>query len=92
MTVSPEAVFCPMETQYPGCRQPLETGNTAGLPPVGIFLALDELLVLFLLLKKNEALLSSKERQLLVKMEKTLYEHLSISEIESHLGGALENP
>jgi hypothetical protein len=48
-------------------------------------LTLDELLTLFPLLKKNEEHLSGKERIILAKIEKTLYEHLSIEEIESHL-------
>jgi len=49
-------------------------------------LTLEELLVLFPLLKKNEALLNIKERQILVKLEKKLYEQLSIEEIEDRLG------
>ncbi|MCL1814945.1 MAG: hypothetical protein FWG27_03875 [Treponema sp.] len=56
----------------------------------GIFFTLEELLVLFPLLKKNEPLLSDKERQMLVKIEKIIYEHLSIAEIESRLGGTIE--
>jgi len=52
-------------------------------------LTLEELLVLFPLLKKNEALLSIKERQILVKIEKKLYQQLSIEEIEDRLGGAI---
>ena len=56
----------------------------------GIFLSLEELMVLFPVLKKNEALLNNKERRLLVKIEKNLYEHLSISEIERYLGGTIE--
>ena len=48
-------------------------------------LTMDELLILFPLLKKNEANLSAKERHILVKIEKALYEHLSIEEIEGHL-------
>ena len=56
----------------------------------GVFFTLEELLVLFPLLKKNEDLLSNNERQLLVKVEKTLYEHLSIADIESRFGGAIE--
>ena len=46
---------------------------------------MEELLILLPLLKKNEAYLSNKERQILVKIEKKLYEYLSIEEIESHL-------
>ena len=46
-------------------------------------------MILFPLLKKNETNLNLKERQLLVKIEKKLYEHLSIEEIENRLGGAI---
>ena len=53
----------------------------------GAFLSLEELLILLSLFKKNEALLSRQERQILVKIEKILYEHLSIEEIEKRLGG-----
>lgn len=67
-----------------------ETGYTDEAKPDGFFLSLEELLVLFSLLKKNEAALSVKERQLLVKIEKNLYEHLSIADIESRLGGTVE--
>ena len=56
----------------------------------GVFLSLEELMVLFPLLKKSEALLNNKERRLLVKIEKNLYEHLSIAEIERYLGGTIE--
>ena len=48
-------------------------------------LTIDELLILLPLLKKNEEHLNVKERQILVKIEKALYEHLSIEEIEGHL-------
>jgi len=58
-------------------------------PSAGINFTLEELLVLFSLLKKNEALLNAKERRLLVKIEKSLYEHLSIADIENRLGGAI---
>ena len=52
-------------------------------------LTLEELMVLLPLLKKNEANLSGKERQLLVKIEREVYEHLSIEEIETRLGGTI---
>ena len=45
-------------------------------------LSKEELLVLFPLLKKSEARLNNRERSILVKIEKTLYEQLSIEEIE----------
>ena len=51
------------------------------------FLSLEELLTLFPLLKKYESILNIKQRQILVKIEKNLYENLSIAEIESYLGG-----
>jgi hypothetical protein len=56
----------------------------------GVFINLEELLVLVPLLKKNEDRLSGKERQILVKMEKELYEHLSIADIEKRMGGMIE--
>jgi len=69
---------------------PAETGYNDKGSPAGFFLSLEELLILFPLLKKNEAGLSGKERQLLVKIEKKIYEHLSIADIESRLGGTIE--
>ena len=58
--------------------------------PSGVYLTLEELSILFPLLKKSEALLNNKERQILVKIEKKLYEHLSIADIENRLGGPVE--
>ena len=57
-------------------------------------LSLEELKTLFPLLKKNEDSLNSKERQILVKIERNLYENLSIDEIqrieiEGRLGGTI---
>ena len=52
------------------------------------YLSLEELVLLFPIIKKNESYLSCQERQVLVKIEKILYEKLSIAEIESRLGGA----
>ena len=52
--------------------------------------SLEELLTMFSLLKKKESSLDIKERQLLTKIQKKLYEHLSIKEIEeieNQLGG-----
>ena len=57
----------------------------------GPFLNLEELLILFPFLKKNETLLDNDQLKVLIKIEKTLYEHLSIAEIENKLGGAVEN-
>lgn len=60
--------------------------NVQAEEPAGIFLTLEELLILFPLLKRNEALLHNAERQLLVKIEKQVYERLSIADLESRLG------
>jgi hypothetical protein len=51
----------------------------------GIFLSLDDCVVLFPRLKENEASLSNEERLILLKMEKILYGSLSIHEIETLL-------
>ena len=52
-----------------------------------LFLSLEELLLLFPVIKKNESHLSNQERRVLVKIEKILYEKMSIAEIENRLGG-----
>lgn len=57
----------------------------------GVFFILEDLVTLFPLFKKNEAFLTVKERQLFSKIEKILYENLSIGEIESFLGEQNEN-
>jgi len=64
-------------------------GSGGEVPSTGINFTQEELLVLFSLLKKSEARLNAKERQILVKIERTLYEHLSIADIESRLGGTV---
>jgi hypothetical protein len=51
----------------------------------GVFLTLNELLAVFPRLKRLEAVLEKDERVVLIKMEKVLYEYLSISEIEKCL-------
>jgi hypothetical protein len=56
----------------------------------GLFLSLDELSAIFPRLKRNESLLAAGERRVLSRMEKTLYEHLSVADIETRLGGSLE--
>ena len=56
----------------------------------GVILSLEECAILLPLLKKNEARLNTKERELLSKIEKNLYEHLSIADIEKYLGGTIE--
>jgi hypothetical protein len=65
----------------------MQTGTVHEESLRGIFLTQEELLTLFSLLKRNEALLKNTERQLLVKIERELYEHLSIADLESRLGG-----
>jgi hypothetical protein len=49
----------------------------------GLFLSLEELCLLFPKLKKNEAHLDVSERALLLRMERVLYENLSIQELET---------
>jgi hypothetical protein len=51
-------------------------------PRAGIFLSVDELLDVFPRFKYLEAGLGEGERAVLRKMEKTLYENLSIDEIQ----------
>jgi hypothetical protein len=48
----------------------------------GAFLSLGELIAIFPRLKRDEDHLTVSERQVLSKIERTLYEHLSIQEIE----------
>jgi hypothetical protein len=51
----------------------------------GVFLTFDELLAVFPRLKGLEAVLEKDERAVLLKLEKVLYECLSIGEIEQRL-------
>jgi hypothetical protein len=51
----------------------------------GAFLSLRELMILFPRLKNMEHTLKQEERQVLMKFEKTLYEHLSVKEVEELL-------
>jgi hypothetical protein len=51
----------------------------------GVFLSLGECTVLYPKLKENEANLSKEERKVLLKIEKLLYEHLSIGEMHDLL-------
>jgi hypothetical protein len=51
----------------------------------GLFLTLEELSALFPWLQKNEDRMDIRERQVLNRIERTLYEHLSIDEIENQL-------
>jgi hypothetical protein len=51
----------------------------------GAFLSLRELKTIFPRLKKIEHTLDQGERQVLLKFEKALYEHLSVKEVEELL-------
>ena len=51
----------------------------------GIFLSLNDCMVLFPRLKRNESSLSKEERALMLKMEKLLYGNLLIHEMEELL-------
>ena len=64
----------------------VQAGSVREEPPAGIFLTLEELSTLFPLLKKNEPLFTGKERRLFTKIEKKLYDHLSIAELENSFG------
>ncbi|MDR1929424.1 MAG: hypothetical protein LBQ44_02230 [Treponema sp.] len=54
--------------------------DLSGTP--GIFLSVKELRPVYLRLKQNEAALNAPERDILLKIERVLYEHLSIQELE----------
>jgi hypothetical protein len=56
----------------------------------GIFLSIRELRTVFPWLKKNEAALSPPEQQILRKFEQTLYEYLSVREMENLLSDPRE--
>lgn len=56
---------------------------TDGADRAGIWLDLRECKVLFSRLKGMETRLSAPERELLLRIEKTLYERLSIGELET---------
>jgi hypothetical protein len=58
----------------------METNDRAGL-----FLSLSELRLIFPRLKIQEPSMGNGERELLRKMELTLYDHLSIEEMENLL-------
>jgi hypothetical protein len=51
----------------------------------GVFLTLQDLETVFPLLKKEENLLSPAEQAIFLKIEKKLYEYLSIEEMEDLL-------
>jgi hypothetical protein len=48
----------------------------------GVFITLQELSALFPRLKRAEHTMNSAERHVLIKLERTLYEYLSVSEAE----------
>ena len=52
---------------------------------VGLFLSLSELRLVFPRLKTQEPSMGNGERELLRRMELTLYDHLSIEEMENLL-------
>jgi len=60
-----------------------------GKNSTGFFLTLEELSALLPWLKNNEERMGVRERQILNRMERTLYEHLSIEEIENQLRGSV---
>jgi hypothetical protein len=62
----------------------METGET--------FLKLEELLAIFPLLKSREDRLTVPEYAVLNHIEKILYDHLSVQEIESRLENLIETP
>ena len=51
----------------------------------GVFLSLNDCMILFPRLKESESFLSKGERIILLKMEKVLYANLSIGEMEDLL-------
>jgi hypothetical protein len=51
----------------------------------GVFLPLEDCKAVFSRLKGLESILSAPERDVLWKLEKTLYQHLSIREVEKLL-------
>jgi hypothetical protein len=52
-------------------------------PEAGVFINLRELMAVFPYLKQREHSMNSGERQVLIKLEQTLYEHLSVDEAEN---------
>jgi hypothetical protein len=60
-------------------------------PDAGVFISLRELMVIFPMLKMGEHTMNPVERQILMKLEKTLYEYLSVEEAEElmHVPGSL---
>jgi hypothetical protein len=54
----------------------------------GLFFSNEELEVIFPFIKKDEAHLDLKGRQILTRIERILYNHLSIEDIENRLRGS----
>jgi hypothetical protein len=48
----------------------------------GVFISLEELAAIFPRIKQGEPAMNGAERQALAKLEKALYEHLSVEEAE----------
>jgi len=72
----------------------MDSGASAGTcaaagADTGIFLTVEDLSLLFSSLKKNEAHLNLRERQVLNRIERLLYKNLSIEEIENRLRGSV---
>jgi hypothetical protein len=51
----------------------------------GVFIGLDDLVAIFPRIKQGEPAMNSAERQTLAKLEKALYEYLSVEEAEELL-------
>lgn len=54
----------------------------------GVFFSMEELAVIFPIVKKNESFLDLRGRQVLNRIERILYDHLSIEDIENRLRGS----
>ncbi|MDR0386395.1 MAG: hypothetical protein LBH57_00005 [Treponema sp.] len=54
----------------------------------GVFIGLTELMAIFPRIKKGERAMAEEERRVLTKMEKALYEYLSVEEAEELLYGS----
>jgi hypothetical protein len=71
-----------------------ESGNSFGSTESGtesargIFFSTEELSVIFPFIKKNEAHLDLSGRQILTRIERIMYNHLSIEDIENRLRGS----
>ncbi|MDR2742827.1 MAG: hypothetical protein LBB98_11840 [Treponema sp.] len=61
------------------------------LQEAGVFIRLKELMTIFPRIKQGEQTMNGEELQVLMKMEKALYEYLSVEEAENlmHIPGSL---